>query len=143
MTKIIDVLGLKSSWTERIHYYVVVDELPALKYERHGNLLLAEHDGFFDALMESHETTGSFGGRDLSWEMTDGSTVTNRGHIWAVGHPRSKELVNIGVATLADLDRCYVFLGGHVLKTKLEEWIRDNGVSMDYHKYDKRRSMTL
>lgn len=119
---------------------VVVDRQPDFVYDKEGQFLLAEDDGFVDALGVQPGSTGAFAGRKFDLSMKDGSVFHCHGQVWSCSHPRHKEmeLIHVGVNTVDDLERCYVFCSSEVRKSKLDAWLADHTPSTDYYKYDSR-----
>ena len=120
---------------------VVIDVNPKMVYERKRNLLVAEDDGFWDCL--AFETPSknwqAFGGRKFDILMKDGSVEHAHGQWWAYWAtgiaPYPTE--SLGIATLEDLRKCYVFCSGIISTAKLDDWLSKNTPSTDYYKYDR------
>lgn len=137
--QILDVIVQR--WYDQTFYYVVVDRPIEVVYERRGNELTGRHGDFYDFLGIAPGSSGAFGGRKFDVTLTDGSKFHCHGQVWACGAPeelRGKTL-SIGACTLAELQRCYVFFGSHVLKETLDAWLANNEPSTDYYKYDEQR----
>jgi hypothetical protein len=45
---------------------------------------------------------------------------------------------SLGVASVAELENCYVFYSMKIDKEMVDEWLSKNEPSNNYHKYDKR-----
>lgn len=150
--KIVDVVELWGPYGKKPHYCVVVDRKPEYIYRRVGIQLIAEDSGFFQLRYIHGPVPGdAFGGAKFDMQLEGGEVLHCEGQVWD-GTPwphmmRGKEPVNlepmisIGVATLDELRKCYVFMGGNLLVSKLEAWLKDNKPTYDYYKYDERSSL--
>jgi hypothetical protein len=134
--RIVDVIAKKSPYSEHMHYYVVVDRAPRHIYQRDGNYLTAHDGGFYDFMKIEHGSRDAFGGRNFSITLTDGSQIECIGQVWSCGPIDGIDAVQVGVATIEALERCYCFFGGYVAREKLEAWLAVNKPSGDYYKYD-------
>jgi hypothetical protein len=123
-----------------IQEFVIVDVAPRFLFERRGSFLVAEDDGFFECYQEQPGTKDAFAGREFDLSMKDGSAVHAKGQIWYGGHARNAPypIVDVGIATLEQLRKCYVFGAGHVSREKWNAWLAENAPSEDYWKYDPR-----
>jgi hypothetical protein len=142
MPKIIDAILLKPY--NNAHYYLVLDEMPVFTFERTGNRLIAECDGFVECY--GYETPGpnwqAFGGRKFELPMKDGTMEQAHGQWWWCQPAETESigsLTSVGIATLEQLKQCYCFSGGNISTAKLNEWLASNEPSTDYEKYDERR----
>jgi hypothetical protein len=72
--------------------------------------------------------------------MKDGTAIHAHGQWWDGHHQENapEPIVQVGIGTLENLTRCYVYSGGRVSKKKLDAWLASNASSSDYYKYDKR-----
>lgn len=152
--KIVDVIAKKSPYTQHVHYYVVVDQPVRYVYTaspitpdmcaafiRPGQTYFLGRCGdFFDYLAGTDSKGQAFAGREFDIELADGTKFHCAGNVWAcAGRKSDPETISVGVATLAELERCYVFCGGHILRETLEAWLSTNTPSTDYYKHDKKR----
>lgn len=122
-------------------YYVVVDRAPKLVYQREGNRLTAHDSGFYDFMAIENGSRGAFAGREFSITLTDGSAIQCVGQVWSCGPFDGIDAVQVGVATLASLEQCYVFSAGYLAREKLAAWLAENKPSGDYYKYDPRETL--
>lgn len=150
--KIIDVIARKVEYSQHTHYYVVVDRLPDFVYSRgeeevwHSHRkqrrLMAHDSGFYSFMVERPGTRDAFAGRKFTIALDDGETLECDGQVWDEFDPaRPEPVVQVGVATLADLEKCYVFFGGQISVAKLQAWLDANQPSSRYHKYDPRHTI--
>ena len=140
MPKILDVIVRPKIYASGYNYYIVLDEVPKFLYERSGYMLLAEDDGFYDALVLQHDLyEKAFAGREFDIKLKDGTVVKANGQWWSTSHPERDNLTDIGYSTLEKLEECYVFYSGSILTSKLVGWLEKNEPSEDYNKYDKRK----
>ncbi|WP_323141313.1 hypothetical protein [Massilia phyllosphaerae] len=139
---IIDVIAKPyMTGSKTICYYVVVDRAPTYVYRRDGNYLTAHDSGFYDFMQIDPGSRGAFAGRTFTIALTDGSQLECDGQVWSVGPIGDIDAVQVGVATLEQLEHCYCFLGGYVLREKLQAWLAVNKPSADYYKYDPRETL--
>ena len=140
--KIIDVIAKPyMTGSKTICYYIVVDRSPRRTYERDGNRLTAHDSGFYDFMAIEPGSRGAFAGRSFEIALVDGSQLECRGQVWSCAPPDDIDAVQVGVATLEDLQRCYVFGASHVSREKLAAWLAMNKPSSDYYKYDPRSTL--
>jgi hypothetical protein len=141
--EIIDVIAKPyMTGSKTICYYVVVDRAPKHVYQRDGNHLTAHDSGFYDFMQIEPGSRNAFAGRKFSINLTDGSQFECNGQVWSVGPIGGIDAVQVGVATLQQLESCYVFFGGYVAREKLLAWLASNKPSRDYYKYDPRETLT-
>lgn len=121
---------------------IVLDRMPEFIYERKPYSNLFGQDGdFVDAY--GYETPSdnwkAFGGRKFEIPLTDGTVLQANGQWWSISPSQfvDEEVVSVGYCTLERLEECYVFFGGHIKKSALDEWLANNEPSNDYHKYKK------
>lgn len=141
MPSIIDVIAKTDRYTKSINYYIVVDVMPRRVYERNGNFLYSNDDGFFDFMKIEPGTTDAFAGRKFSIDLADGSQYHCKGDVWACGGDVGEPLVQAGVSTLEELKKCYVFSATMVSEAKLNAWLAMNKPSVRYYKYDPRQTI--
>lgn len=151
--KIIDVILSKDYFGEYKHYSVVIDRMPEFIYScgefekvagwgGRGRHLIANDSGFYDFLKEVPGSTDAFAGRKFTIRLDDGSTLECHGQVWDASHPNPPEpTVSVGISTIDDLHRCYVFCGGRISRAKLDEWLASNRPSRNYRKYDPKESI--
>lgn len=122
MPNIIDVILHKNDYGTQT--MVVIDKPLRLAYERDGSLLIADDEGWLGAYRLEHDRYAkAFAGREFEIPMLDGTAVKANGQWWDTLHPRHKEATYVGVATIAELEQCYVFCSGSVLTSKLQRLI--------------------
>jgi hypothetical protein len=142
MPKILDVIRTDPYGLGLFHHHLLVDEMPVLVFEKNRGLLVATHDGFSQCY--EYQTPGptfkAFGGREFDIPLKDGTVE----HAWGQWWDRSPFITKdqgpytpVGIATLADLQRCYVFAHGVIETAKLNEWLANNEPSTNYYKYRK------
>lgn len=142
MPNIIDVILHKNNYGTQT--MVVIDKPLHFRYEREGSLLVADDEGWLQAYrLEYDRHAKAFAGREFEIPLLDGTTVKANGQWWDTLHPRHEEATYVGVATLEQLEQCYVFCSGNVLTNKLERWLRTHTAATDYHKYNKRRPVSV
>ena len=136
MPKIIDVIHTNKQ------IFIVLDELPNFVYERRGKFLEAEDSGFFNFYkFDLFGNNKAFGGRRFDIPLKDGSVEKAHGQWWdSVPNDYYGLLYNVGISTLDKLANCYVFHSGKIDKKILDEWLRENAPSKDYHKYNNIRN---
>lgn len=137
MPKIIDVIITKNS-----QIFLILDEMPEFKYERRGNCLVASYDGFYNTYYyyRPGRHWKAFAGREFDIPMKDGTVEHAFGQWWDGKQQENapEKIVHVGYKTIDKLKECYVFIGGHVSKKKLEDWLSKNKPSENYYKYDIR-----
>jgi len=145
MPNIIDVIFHQNKYF--LQKFLILDTMPDLLYERHGSILFATDDGFFDCYGYEAPSRNSraFGGREFDIRMKDGSTIKANGQWWSIGAAKHcpEPLVSVGISTLPLLEKCYVFSSGNVFKSKLNAWLAEHEPSTDYAKYDPRNQSGL
>lgn len=138
--KILDVIVHRNKDYSQL--FVVTDRKPEYKYERKGKWLIAEDSGFFSFYKYDRPSRGfqAFAGRKFDIPMVDGTVEKAHGQWWD-GVPKDYQglLISPGVATLEELESCYVFYGGRCCDREiLDAWLSENEPSNNYEKYDKR-----
>lgn len=128
----------------------VFDEMPAITYEKHGDLLIGSDDSktIIDCLHlevpKGRKEYGAyaFGGREFDLPMKDGTTTHCWGQWW---EGRSKEcgavlgfeLCALTASTKDKLKNCYVFNGYSANRVKLEKLIEKfNAENPDYEVWE-------
>ncbi|NMZ78442.1 hypothetical protein [Pseudomonas mandelii] len=150
--QIIDVIAQTPKYSQHTHYYVVVDRLPSFVYRRgeeevwHSyrkqRRLMAHDGGFYSFMVERPGTRDAFAGRKFTIALDDGGTLECDGQVWDEFDPsRPEPVVQVGVATLEALGKCYCFFGGQISAAKLQAWLDANKPSSRYHKYDPTHSI--
>ena len=141
--QILDVIAKPyADWSPVICYSLIVDRMPEWIYHRTGNSLVAKDDGFYDFLEIKPGSTAAFAGRAFDITLDDGSTLQCRGQVWSCASPADVEpTIDVGVATLDKLRKCYVFASASVSKSKLAKWLSANTPSNNYDKYDERSTV--
>lgn len=142
-------------WYEHAHYYVVNDEPVKYVYTRSplvsgdgfwsrgagSSMFIGRCGDYFDFLSGTDRSGDAFGGRKFEIELDDGSKFPCNGDVWSCAPPKGFEpaTIQVGVATLSQLNDCYVFFSGNISKSALEKWLSENEPSTDYYKYDEKR----
>ena len=123
--------------------FVVIDRPLHFLYERRNDCLVASDNGWYDCIVYERPTHNwrAFGGRRFDIPMKDGTIITATGEWWAGRFQEyaPEEIVRVGVATIDQLNDCYVFSSGHVSKAKLVIWLSKNAPCTVYDWYDTRR----
>lgn len=138
MPKIVDAIVMHHYGIP--HYYLVLDEMPKFVFERKGNRLDAEDDGFFESYgyEAPSERWQAFGGRKFDLPLKDGTVEHASGQWWwcaPLVSANPGKIVSVGLSTLENLGKCYVFTSGSIAKSKLDAWLSDNEPSTNYEKY--------
>lgn len=141
MPNIIDVIQHRNAYN--VQTMIVVDRMPEFVYVRRGEHFIAHDDGFYDFLAGHAGKGDAFAGREFHIKLEDGSTFHCQGRVWSSGHGGhvSEAVVEVGVATVEQLHKCYVFMGGRVSAAKLQAWLDANKPSGNYRKYDPRHTV--
>lgn len=129
---IIDIIKYKSEYST--HYYVVVKQNESVYTEIKPNIFQSEVGGIYRTLNKAGGTD-AFAGREFVINLTDGTTRTCKGNYWEVCPVCDEELITVGVATIKDLQRCYVFTSGCIKKSVIENWLSKNKPKTDYDFY--------
>lgn len=146
MTKIIDVILHKNK-----HYtqtFIVIDESPDIKYEREGEFLIGECDGFFSFYKYERPSrhAKAFSGRKFTIPMKDGSNIEADGQWWDEIPDDYNELgllYSTGANTPEKLSSCNVFMGYKIDKQLIDDWLENNEPSNNYYKYDSKNKDTF
>lgn len=123
-------------------WYLVLDEYPDYRYESrpvephevlygrsHGETLYWAAVGpFVKSYVHSPGSSNAFCGREIVVSMKDGTTRTFKGDLWDSGqwlaNPNSQ---GVGIASVEQLTKCYVFFGGsHIDSDFFERWLDEN-----------------
>lgn len=142
MPQIIDAIKTTSE-LYGTHFYLVLDKEPEFLYERRNQNLVASDDGFYSCYhYEQPKHSRAFAGREFDIPLKDGPVIKANGQWWDGGHRKNapEPITSIGYKTIEGLNRCYVFIAGHISTEKLNAWLNENEPSSDYHKYDKRQA---
>lgn len=139
MTEIVDVIMHKNKYDTQM--FIVLDQEPKHLYERENQWLIAEDSGVFDFYYhrKPDQYSKAFAGKEFSIPLKDGSVAKADGQWWH-GCPESySDLVyETGYGTKEGLGRCNVFAAIWVDKKMVDDWLKNNEPSNNYHKYDKR-----
>jgi hypothetical protein len=138
MTTIQTVVYSDNKFTGKRNYSLVVSTAPNFIYEQKGFWLLAEDDGFYSSYSIEFGSRGAFGGRKFDIPLKDGTVYKATGQVWdAFSRTLQPEpSLEVGVATLDQLKDCYVFFGGRVAVSKLEQALEQRPL-MEYWDFDK------
>ena len=143
MPNIIDVILHTNKYFTQT--FAVINESPKFLYERKGNCLVASDDGFYSTYFYDAPSKNwrAFAGRTFDIPMKDGTIIKANGQWWDGQHQQNapEPIVDIGAATIKELEKCYVFCSGHTSKAKFDKWMAENEPSTDYWKYDLRRKL--
>lgn len=143
MPQIIDVIAQTNYPGGKPHYCLVLDVMPKHVYTRHGQFFIAHDDGFYDFLSGRAGKGEAFAGREFHIQLDDGSTFHCQGQVWSSGHGGhvTEATVEVGICTVEELHKCYVFMGGRVSAAKLQDWLASNTPSGNYRKYDPKHTV--
>lgn len=144
MPNIIDVIRHSTKFAGGLTQgFIVLDKMPEFIYERRGNCLVAADDGFYDCLHYDKPSKNwkAFAGREFDLKMKDGTIEHAYGQWWSGKHQENAPelIISLGMNTIEELHKCYVFCSGHVSKAKYDAWLSCNTPSDNYYKYDKNR----
>lgn len=147
---IVDVLVSRAYSTPQ--YYVINDEPVRYVYTRSpladgfwsrepGSSMFIGRCGDFFRFMSGTSRKGkAFGGGSFDIDLDDGSKFTCNGDVWSCGPPKGFEpTIEVGVATLDELNKCYCFTAGSIRLSTLEKWLSENEPSPDYYKYNEQQ----
>lgn len=138
--KIVDVIAMKSPYSDRVFYYVVVDLPLQYVYSRVGDRFNGKHGDFYNFLQGTARKGEAFGGHEFDINLDDGTAFHCQGDVWSVAPPKDfAPVVSGGFATLEELHKCYVFCAGYVAKSVLDEWLSTHEPTSDYEKHKPRR----
>lgn len=142
MPNIIDIIDHKNDYgTQR---FLVLDSMPKRVYTRYDDgCFIAHDDGFYDFLSGRAGRGDAFAGREFFIDLDDGTKFHCQGQVWASGHGGhvSEPTVSIGVSTIQELHKCYVFSSASVSVAKIQAWLDENTPSGNYYKYDPRNTI--
>jgi hypothetical protein len=143
MPNIIDVIARTHYPGGKPHYCLILDVMPKHVYARRGEHFIAHDDGFYDFLAGRAGVGDAFAGREFHINLEDGTTFHCQGQVWSSGHGGhvSEPVVEVGVATVEALHKCYVFMAGCVSAAKLQAWLDNNTPSGNYYKYDPKHTV--
>lgn len=140
--RILDVMRTTAYGGRHVQWFVLVDRMPVRVYRREGNSLTSNDSGFYDFLGIASGTSGAFAGRKFVVRLEDGSDFECNGQVWSCAAPSGTEpTVQLGIATKAALDACYVFMSASMSKALLDDWLSKNQPSSDYRKYDRKETV--
>ena len=112
--------------------------MPEFIYERVGNYLIAEDDGFY-YFYGYKKSTEAFCGREFDIPLANGDVEKATGQWWQSFPEDYQELVySLGISTPDLLGKCHVFYSANVDIQIVDEWLSNNEFSNNYRKYDKR-----
>ena len=100
MPKIIDVIITKNK-----QIFVIVDKKPKFLYERKGDLLVADDDGFYNTYYyeRPNKYSKAFGGREFGIQLKDGNVEHAFGQWWDGKHQEKSVRMNWNGA---DMEQC-------------------------------------
>lgn len=141
--EIIDVIHHYHQYSKTPQVFVVISRDPEWIYAKEGNNLAAHDGGFYDFMQIEPGTKDAFAGREFDIKLTDGTLLHCAGQVWASGTSTPPEpMISVGCASIAALEKCYVFSGAKISKAKYDDWMTKNTPSHDYYKYDLRSSLS-
>ena len=107
-------------------YFCVFDEIPEITYERKGCDFVGsvtDESGniIFSSFLKKEGYGNAFAGRELTLKMKDGSYENIKDRWFDKGpYPEHGEFVDVGGATLKQLQDCYVYFGCYINKQAFE-----------------------
>lgn len=142
MPKIIDIIDHQSAYG--VQRFLVLDEMPKRIYKRYpGGYFISNDSGFYDFLQGTEGKGEAFAGREFFITLDDGNKFHCQGRVWASGHGGNvnEPVESLGVSTVAELQKCYVFSSCSVSQCLIDEWLETNRPSRNYRKYDPRETL--
>jgi hypothetical protein len=127
--KITRVVASLNKFSGETHYSLVIDRSPVFLFERFGSFLVAEDCGFFNSYQFCNDQyEKAFGGSKFDIRLKNGETIKADGQWWA-SIPREEvwpgvDTTCLGIATIEELSRCYVFFAGRIWTPLLEEALK-------------------
>jgi len=109
------------------HFYLCVDKIPKIKYERSGNDYIGQDKhGFFSEHLEYENFPGAFGGREIELNMKDGSKEIIKDYWYTQGsYDEHGEFVSIGLGTKESLQDCYVYTSYQIQKDEFISLLKE------------------
>lgn len=137
MCKIKDVIAHTTSPFNRpqTRYYVIFEEEERLYEEIKPNFFQCEANGAFSALEYRRGSRDAFAGREFTIKLKDGTERVCKGDHWDVPPISYDPIMSIGWGTIEKLRKCYVFIGGCIRVSVLEEWLKNNDPKLEYNFY--------
>lgn len=137
--KILDVIKHRNKYA--VQTFVVLNRRPDYKYERKGDWLIGEDSGFFSFYrykVDRHAK--AFAGREFDIRLKNGEVIKASGQWWDdVPESYVRGLIyHLGVGTPEELAKCNVFCASNIDQVMVNDWLKNNKASNNYHKYDKR-----
>ncbi len=81
----------------------------------------------------------AFAGSQFNIPLADGGVESAYGQWWdGIPSDYSGLLDSLGISTIEDLDRCYVFRSSYVDKQLVSDWLSKNEPSNNYYLYDSK-----
>lgn len=111
------------------HYFAVFDEIPPITYEKIGSDYIgtavdAKGNIVASSFLKREPYGRAFGGQEIKLSMKNGTTETIQDYWFDYGpHPSHGTCVNIGAATLQQLQQCYVYADYSVTKDIFEQMV--------------------
>jgi hypothetical protein len=145
MSEIVDVIihSCHGAYKGFKQTFVVIDRPLHFFYEHKGNCLVASDNGWYSSFYYERPVKNwqAFGGRKFDIPMKDGTVIRATGEWWDGKHQENapEEIASVGMATIDQLNTCYVFSSGYVSKVKLDTWLNENAPCTVYDWYDTRR----
>jgi len=137
MIKIIDIIKHRNKYG--IQTFLVLDRKPEYVYERVGDFLIAEQDGFFNFFTYKKDRfADAFAGRSFELPLKNGSFEKCNGQWWDSMPPDYSDLVDsYGIGTPEGLNKCNVFAKAYVDPCLVSDWLESNEPTNNYNKYCK------
>lgn len=113
------------------NYFVVVDEIPEITYEKIGDSYVgsatsSNGDIIASRFLERRYYDSAFGGAEIELKMKDGSLKKIKDYWFDNGsYAEHGEFVNIGVGTVDELQKCYVYSGYNINKEFFEKMVNE------------------
>ncbi|MEE9540517.1 MAG: hypothetical protein V3V85_03365 [Candidatus Thorarchaeota archaeon] len=135
MITVVDVILHKNKYATQV--CMVLDRLPQYVYERTGEFLIAEDEGFFS--FYKYERPGptwkAFAGREFDLPMKDGTVEHACGQWWDRTPASHSFLYHTGCNIVERLAECNVFYSMCHNPEILDKWLEANEPSNNYDKY--------
>jgi len=130
------VYKVKSDCSNHVRY--VLSRLPKYEYTKRGDYIEGTDGIFYDCYIYNR-IGGAFGGSKFTLKLKTGEIVNCDGHWFSGGHGNVKvPLVSIGIGTVDELKRCYVFQSAYVDPWKLKCLPGfDSNFSYEYNDFEK------
>lgn len=150
--QILDIILNYSQYSKKPQVMIVVDRKPEYVYTKTGKQLIANDSGFYSKMYIDGASPGqAFGGSKFDIKLDTGELFHCNGQVWdgtpwphmMAGQPilETEPTSSVGVATVDDLEKCYVFCGSYASIAMINDWLSKNEPSYDYYKYDPKSTL--